>query len=96
MSGFEVEVLNCFLKHKGKKALTPSNIDAVLDYGIQTMIGTFLKLESKGLLRWISLNLLELELERSTKEIYDEIYNSSAKLTKRGEIFVKQSKSNGS
>ena len=68
--------------------LSPREVDEHLEVGIDEVIDLFLDLELDGLLTWNSLNLTELELERSTKDIYQEVYNSSAQLTKEGQLFM--------
>ncbi len=69
--------------------LSPREVDESLEVGINEVIDLFLDLEVYGLLKWSSLKLTELELERSTTDIYQEIYNSSAQLTKQGKLFIK-------
>ena len=81
LSKFELEILKSFLKSTDHDQLSPKDIDLLLKLGIDRTIALFFELEAKGLVKWISLNLIELDLERSTKEIYQEVYNSTAKLT---------------
>ena len=90
---FELLVLELFCKRNNSIELSPKNVDKELQFGIEKVIGLFLDLELKGLVKWISLDLVKLNLERSTKEIYDEVYNSLAQITQHGELIIERYKS---
>ena len=62
--------------------ISPKEADKKLNIGMERTISIFLELEFKGLLEWVSLNLVEIELEQSTKAIYETIYKSKARLTR--------------
>ncbi len=88
LSQYEEEVLSLFINEKQKYILPPKSIDNQLFLGIEKVIDIFLDLEVKGCIEWLTLDLMQLELGRSTKEIYEEIYNSKAKLTKYGQHLI--------
>ena len=79
-----------FSKGNKLKELSPKDVDMKFEFGIARVIDLFLELEVKGLVEWVYLNLMELELGRSTKEIYQEVYNSTARLTKTGKHLLGQ------
>ena len=66
--------------------ISPKEADKRLNIGMEKTISIFFELEFKGLLEWVSLNLLEIELEQSTKAIYETIYKSEARLTRTAKI----------
>ena len=90
---FELLVLELFCKRDNSIQLSPKNVDKELEFGHEKVIGLFLNLELKGLVEWISLDLVTLNLERSTKDIYDEVYNSFAHITQYGELIIERYKS---
>ncbi len=91
-SKFEIEILRMFQKEAEFEERSPKEVDAQLNLGNEKIIGLFLDLEVEGFIEWVYLNLVEIDLERSTKEIYDQVYNSSARLTNQGQLFLKSLK----
>ena len=87
----ENDVLALFLSKDEAIVRTPCDIDNNLKLGMTKVIDIFLELEFNGYLQWLSLNLLDLELGRSTEKIYEEVYNSKAQLTSQGRIFLRDS-----
>ena len=92
LSDSELKVLEFFFKSKCLKALSPKEIDDQLEFGLVKVIDLFLDLELKEFIKWVTLDLIELELGRSTTEIYEEVYNSTALLTKQGQNFMENYK----
>ena len=93
ISKSENDVLALFLIKDKAIIRSPSEVDIILGIGMINVIDIFLELESIGYLKWCSLNLLDLDLGRSTKEIYQEVYNSQAQLTSQGRNFLGDSTS---
>ncbi len=93
ISKSELAILEILADREVKKEFSPKDIDLKLELGPEKVIDHFLDLEIKGFFRWVSLDLLSLNLERSTKEIYFEIYLSRAKLTKQGKHLMERFKS---
>ena len=91
----ELLILKFFYRKTNPIALSPKHIDHELQVGIERVIDLFLDLEMKGLVKWCSLDLLQLNLERSTKEIYQEVYNSLAQITHQGSLMVERYMSEG-
>ncbi len=91
ISKCENDVLALFLIKDKAIIRSPSDVDIILNIGMIKVIDIFLELEFIGYLKWLSLNLLDLELGRSTKEIYEEVYNSQAQLTLQGRNFLVES-----
>ena len=92
-SNYEPLVLELLTKMDKHIELSPKELDKELDLGIEKIIDLFLDLELQGLVKWDSLDLLQLNLERSTKEIYNEVYNSSALITQQGYQLLESDKS---
>ncbi len=90
ISESELAVLEILADKLFKKEFSPKDIDLKLQLGPEKVIDHFLELELKGFFRWVSLDLLSLDLERSTKEIYFEIYLSRAKLTAQGKALMEE------
>ena len=86
---FEVKVLELFIKGSNQNALSPKDVDEQLKFGEEKVIDIFLDLEVKGFIEWVKLNLIEMDLEKSTQEIYKEVYNSNALITKKGQVLLK-------
>ena len=89
---YELTALERFVKRLYSIELSPKNIDEELGIGRERIIDLFLDLEFKGYIEWINLNLLNLNLDRSTNSIYEEIYTSTAQITKKGKSLVETHK----
>ncbi len=83
-------VLDLFRKSNQIKELSPKDADKKLKVGLYEVINLFLELELQNFVEWVSLDLLELDLERSNSEIYNEVYHSNARLTTQGENLIKE------
>ena len=90
---YELTALENFVKRFHCIELSPKNIDEELGIGREKIIDLFLDLELKGCIEWIHLNLLNLNLDRSTNSIYEEVYTSTAQITKKGKSLVENHKS---
>ena len=88
MSNKHFEILKFFLQGGNHKQCSPKQVDTQMKFGINKIITLFLDLEFYGFIQWVSLNLVDMNLERSTKEIYNEIYNSPAVITAKGELHI--------
>ena len=90
---YELKALRRFVKKFNSIDLSPKNIDEGLGIGREKIIDLFLDLELKGCIEWIHLNLLHLNLDQSTNSIYEEVYTSTAQITKKGKSLVEIHKS---
>ncbi len=89
LSKLELDSLEIFFDKKSCKELSPRDLDQEMKIGVVKSIDIFLELELNQCIEWISLDLMELELGQSTEKIYQQIYNSQARLTDQGKQFAK-------
>ncbi len=92
LSNNEYEVMRIFSGCDDLIELSPKDIDKKLDFGVDKVIDLFMDLELKSFVEWTTLDLMKLELERSNREIYEEIYNSKARLAQKGSLFIETCK----
>ena len=88
MPKLELIVLELFYEKNKLVELSPRMVEAEFELGDAKVIDLFLDLELKGLIKWNTLDLMELNLAQSTTEIYREVFNSLARITDNGELML--------
>ena len=88
MPKLELIVLELFYEKNKLVELSPRMVEAEFELGDAKVIDLFLDLELKGLIQWNTLDLMELNLEQSTTDIYREVFNSLARITANGELML--------
>ena len=88
MPKLELIVLELFYEKDKLVELSPMMVEAEFELGHAKVIDLFLDLELKGCIKWITLDLMKLNLEQSTTEIYRVVFNSLAQIIENGELML--------